>query len=395
MITTPPASGDTAGPLAGLRVLDCATLFAGPLIATQMADFGADVIKVEHPRGDPLRYTGSAKDGHGLWWKVAARNKRSITLDLSGSHGRQTLLDLATSADVLIENFRPGTMERWGLGWDEVSAVNNKLVMVRTTGFGQSGPYSHRPGFGTLAEAMSGFAHITGQPDGPPTLPPFGLADSIAALHGTAAVMFALRERDQISGRGQWIDLSIYEPMVAALGYQATAYDQLGTIQQRRGNRSNNNAPRNTYRTRDRSWVAVSCSTPSIVDRVLRLVGGDKLAQDPRFQTAAQRVEHVEVLDELVGGWIAERDLQHVMAAFEQAQAAIAPVYDIEQLLDDPHVQARGTFTTLEDEDLGPTLIQDVVPRLSRTPGRIRHLGPHLGDANDDVLSKDHERGQS
>lgn len=208
--------------------------------------------------------------------------------------------------------------------------------------------------------------------------------------------MFALRERDQISGRGQWIDLSIYEPMVAALGYQATAYDQLGTIQQRHGNRSNNNAPRNTYRTRDRSWIAVSCSTPSIVDRVLRLVGGDELVQGPpRCQTAAQRVKHVEVLDELVGGWIADRDLQHVMAAFEQAQAAIAPVYDIEQLLDDPHVQVRGTFATLEDEDLGPTVIQDVVPRLSRTPGRIRHLGPRLGHANEDVLSKDHESHQS
>lgn len=392
MTDTPPPDPDdgpadpTAGPLAGLRVLDCATLFAGPLVGTLMADFGADVVKVEHPRGDPLRHTGSARDGHGLWWKVAARNKRSVTLDLGSDDGRDALLELAATADVLIENFRPGTMERWGLGWDELSGANDRLVMVRTTGFGQDGPYASRPGFGTLAEAMSGFAHVTGQPDGPPTLPPFGLADSITALQGTAAVMFALRERDQVSGRGQWIDLSIYEPMVAALGYQATAYDQLGVVQQRRGNRSDNNAPRNTYRTRDDHWVAISCSTPSIVDRVLRLVGGPDLAEDPRFATAALRVDHVDVLDEAVGGWIRTRDLDEVVAAFEEAQAAIAPVYDVAQLIADPHVQERGTFTTVDDDDLGATLVQDVVPRLSRTPGRIRHLGPRLGEANDELL---------
>lgn len=379
-------SSDTVrqGPLRDLRVLDCATLFAGPLVATHMADFGADVIKVEHPRGDALRATGLARDGVGLWWKVVGRNKRCITLDLHAERGRELLLRLAADADVLIENFRPDVMERWGLGWDVLSEINPRLVMVRTTGFGHDGPYSSRVGFGTLAEAMSGFAHITGQPDGPPTLPPFGLADSIAALQGTAAVMFALHERDR-SGRGQWIDLAILEPMIAALGYQATAYDQLGVIQQRFGNRSRNNAPRNTYRTADDRWVAISCSTPSIVNRVLRLVGGDDLADDPRFATAEGRVAAVEELDAAVGGWIEQRPLDDVVAAFEAADAAVAPVYDVEQLLNDPHVQARGAFVPVMDDELGSVTMQDVTPRLSRTPGGIRQAGQPLASANVEV----------
>lgn len=385
-MTTAPT--ERRGPLTDLTVLDCANLFAGPLIGTLMADFGADVIKVEHPRGDAVRSTGLQRDDVGLWWKVVGRNKRPITLALNTDAGRDLLLRLVEDADVLIESFRPGVMERWGLGWEVVSAVNPRLVMVRTTGFGQDGPYASRAGFGTLAEAMSGFAHITGQPDGPPTLPPFGLADSIAALQGTAAVMFALHERDHVSGRGQWVDLAILEPMVAALGYQATAYDQLGVIQQRFGNRSRNSAPRNTYRTADGRWVAISCSTPSIVDRVLRLVGGAALAEDPRFATAAGRVAAVDELDAAVGGWIGQRTVDEVVAAFEQVEAAIAPVYDVEQLLHDPHVQARGTFVPVADDELGTVTMQDVTPRLSRTPGGVRQAGQPLGSANREVYGQ-------
>lgn len=380
---------ETELPLRGLKVIDCATLFAGPLIATTLADYGADVIKVEHPSGDACRATGLQKEGVPLWWKVAGRNKRTVTLNLNKPEGQELLKKMVADADVLIENFRPGRMEKWGLGWEDLSAINPRLIMVRTTGFGQTGPYKQRPGFGTLAEAMSGFAYVTGEPSGPPTLPPFGLADSVAALYGTNAVMFALWERDvQGSGKGQWIDLAIYEPMFAILGYQSTAYQQLGVIQQRNGNRSVNNAPRNIYKTKDGRWVAVSCSAPSIVRRVLTLTGGEAVANDPRFQTARDRVRHVDELDAIVGGWIGARTLDEVLAAFEEAEGAIAPVYDIAQIMADPHYQARETVTLVDDPELGKVAMPNVVPRLSRTPGRIRHAGRPLGADNAEVYAE-------
>lgn len=270
-------------PLAGLRVLDLATLFAGPLAATMLGDFGAEVIKVEHPRKpDPSRGHGPSKDGIGLWWKLLGRNKRTLTLDLSAPGGRDVLLRLAAETDVVIENFRPGTLERWGLGWEELRAVNPRLVLARVTGFGQKGPYAHRPGFGTLAEAMSGFAAVTGEPDGPPTLPPFGLADSIAALATAYAVMTALAYRDRTGG-GQVVDMAIIEPILTVLGPQPLWYDQLGYVQPRTGNRSRNNAPRNTYRTADGHWVAVSTSAQSVAERVMRLVGRPELTEEPWF----------------------------------------------------------------------------------------------------------------
>lgn len=275
-------------------MLDLATLFAGPLAATLLGDFGAEVIKVEHPhRPDPSRGHGPAKDGIGLWWKLLGRNKRTMTLDLSHPGGRDVLLRLTAGTDVVVENFRPGTLERWGLGWDELSAVNPRLVLARVTGFGQFGPYARRPGFGTLAEAMSGFAALTGEPDGPPTLPPFGLADAIAALTTSYAVLAALRGRET-TGRGQVIDLALIEPILTALGPQPLWYDQLGHVQPRTGNRSPNVAPRNTYRTADGSWVAVSTSTESVAGRVMRLVEqarGDRraLVRDRRGAGPARR----------------------------------------------------------------------------------------------------------
>lgn len=374
-----------SGPLAGLRVIDAASLFAGPLIASLLGDFGADVIKIEHPGGDSLRKTGYQKDGVPLWWKVVGRNKRCVTLDLK--RGQDIFKRLVTTADVLIENFRPGTLEGWGIGWNVLSAVNPRLVMVRVTGFGQTGPYRNRPGFGTLAEAMSGFAHITGQPDGPPTLPPFGLADGIAAHYGTFATMFALYERDaKGSGKGQIIDLSIYEPIFALLGYQPTLYDQLGIVQQRCGNRSVNNAPRNTYKTKDGRWVALSASAPSIVDRVLRLTGGAEFAEDPRFKTAAGRLAAIEEINSVVGGWIGRHTLAEVTAAFEQSEGAIAPVFDIAQIFEDPQFQARDDVISVPDDELGSVRMQNVFPFMSRTPGRIRHAGPRKGSHNAEIF---------
>ncbi|MGI5140751.1 MULTISPECIES: CaiB/BaiF CoA transferase family protein [unclassified Streptomyces] len=369
-------------PLTGLRVLDLATLFAGPLAATLLGDFGAEVIKVEHPaKPDPSRGHGPSKNGTGLWWKLLGRNKRTMTLDLSKPGGRTTLLRLAGTADVIVENFRPGTLEKWDLGWDELSAANPRLVLARVTAFGQFGPYARRPGFGTLAEAMSGFAAITGEPDGPPTLPPFGLADSIAGLATAYAVMTALAARDR-TGTGQVVDMAIIEPILTVLGPQPIWYDQLGHVQRRTGNRSQNNAPRNTYRTADGGWVAVSTSAQSVAERVMRLVGRPELVEEPWFATGAERARHADVLDEAVGEWIARRPRAEVLKAFEAAEAAVAPVQDVQDVMTDPQYAALDTITTIPDDpELGRLRMQNVLFRLSATPGAIRWAGrPHGAD---------------
>ncbi|MFJ1607488.1 CaiB/BaiF CoA transferase family protein [Streptomyces sp. NPDC088253] len=381
-------AGTEHGPLTGLRVLDLATLFAGPLAATMLGDFGAEVVKVEHPaKPDPSRGHGPSKDGVGLWWKLLGRNKRTITLDLSRPGGRATLLRLAATADVIIENFRPGTLERWDLGWAELSAANPRLVLARVTAFGQFGPYAHRPGFGTLAEAMSGFAAITGEPDSPPTLPPFGLADSIAGLATAYAVMAALRARDA-SDRGQVVDMAIIEPILTVLGPQPVWYDQLGYVQPRTGNRSANNAPRNTYRTADGSWLAVSTSAQSIAERLMRLVGRPELIEEPWFATGADRARHADVLDEAVGTWIARHRRAEVLDAFEKAEAAVAPIQDVRDVMEDPQYAALDTITTVTDPELGPLRMQNVLFRLSATPGAIRWTGRPHGADTDAVLTE-------
>ncbi|MET8168937.1 CoA transferase [Streptomyces sp. NPDC005329] len=375
-------------PLHGVRVLDLATLFAGPLAATMLGDFGAEVIKVEHPtQPDPSRGHGPSKDGVGLWWKLLGRNKRTITLDLSRPGGRATLLRLAATADVIIENFRPGTLEKWDLGWDALSAANPRLVLTRVTAFGQFGPYAHRPGFGTLAEAMSGFAAITGEPDASPTLPPFGLADSIAGLATAYAVMTALAARGR-TGEGQVVDMAIIEPILTVLGPQPLWYDQLGYVQARTGNRSANNAPRNTYRTADGNWVAVSTSAQSIAERVMRLVGRPDLIDEPWFATGADRAAHADLLDEAVGSWIAARSRTDVLAAFEKAEAAIAPIQDVRDVMEDPQYQALDTITAVDDPELGRIRMQNVLFRLSSTPGAIRWTGRPHGADTEEVLTE-------
>lgn len=375
-------------PLTHLRVLDLATLFAGPLAATMLGDFGAEVIKVEHPtKPDPSRGHGPSKDGVGLWWKLLGRNKRTLTLDLSRPGGRDTLLRLATTADVVIENFRPGTLEKWGLGWKELSAANPRLVLARVTGFGQFGPYAHRPGFGTLAEAMSGFAAITGEPDAPPVLPPFGLADSIAGLATAYAVMTALAARDR-TGEGQTVDMAIIEPILTVLGPQPLWYDQLGHVQPRTGNRSANNAPRNTYRTADGSWVAVSTSAQSVAERVMRLVGRPELIDEPWFGSGAERARYADVLDEAVTAWIARHTREEVIETFEKAEAAVAPIQDVREVMTDPQYRALDTITTVDDPELGPLRMQNVLFRLSATPGAIRWAGRPHGADTDSILTE-------
>ena len=374
------------GPLTGLRVLDLGTVYAAPITAMLLGDWGADVIKVEHPRGDPARTHGLNKDGHGLWWKVIARNKRAITLNFSKPEGQDILRRLVAQADVVIENFRPGVLEKWGLGPAELLKINPAVVVLRVTGFGQTGPYATRRAFGTLAEAMSGLAHQTGEEDGPPTLPPFGLADGVAGLTGAFAVMLALYHRDAAGGAGQVIDLSLLEPLVGILGPGPSVYDQLGIISGRHGNRSSNNAPRNAYLTKDGRWVAISASATSIAERVMHLVGRPDIAEQSWFPRAGERVKHADMIDAPVADWIGDRDYEEVSGAFQDAGAALAPVYDIEQLMNDPHVQEREVITTIDDEDLGPLKMQNLIFRMGGTPGAIRHGGRRLGQDTDSVL---------
>ncbi|NEA15398.1 CaiB/BaiF CoA transferase family protein [Streptomyces halstedii] len=390
-MTTPeqraPDSG--AGPLRGIRVIDASTILAGPLCAQLLGDFGADVVKIEHPvAGDGMRGHGESKDGVPLWWKEISRNKRTVGLSLSDPDGAALFRRLVETADILVENFRPGTLERWGLGPDVLHEINPGLVIVRITGFGQSGPYASRAGFGTLAEAMSGFAHLTGEADGPPTLPAFGLADTICGIAASSAATMALyhRDRDPLR-RGQVVDMSLIEPIMAAVGPSPTVYDQLGIVSRRHGNRSTNNAPRNTYRTRDGHWVAVSTSAQKIAERVMELIGHQEVVDEAWFATGAGRAEHADLLDDLVGGWIAERTREGVIAEFTAAGAAVAPVYDARDLVEDPHIRDTGMLTTVEDDDFGPLLMHNVMWRMSGTPGRIRFTGRHLGADTDEVLT--------
>jgi crotonobetainyl-CoA:carnitine CoA-transferase CaiB-like acyl-CoA transferase len=382
-------SGETPdGPLQGIRVLDASTILAGPLTCQILGDFGAEVIKLEHPqRGDGMRGHGLAKDGEPLWWKMVARNKRTVGLNLGDPAGAQVFRRLAATADVVVENFRPGTLERWGLGYDTLAADNPKLVLLRITGFGQRGPYARRPAFGTLVEAMSGFAHLTGQPDGPPTLPAFGLADSIAGIAGAAAVSMALYHRDARGGRGQEIDLDLLSPIMTAVGPGVIYADQLGVDQQRTGNRSTNNAPRNTYLTCDGHWVAISTSADTIAARVMHLVGHPEVVDEPWFATGRQRAAHADELDAYVGDWIRARTRDEVTRLFDEAGAAVAPVYPPSELLEDPQVQAVEMITTVDDPDLGAVRMQNVMWRMGSTPGRIRSTGRPLGADTDSVLA--------
>lgn len=358
-----------------------------------LADFGADVIKIEHPtKGDPVRGHGYSKDGQSLWWANIGRNKSTLALNLGNAQGAEIFLDLIEQSDVLIENFRPGTLERWGIGPEQLHARNPQLIIARVTGFGQFGPYAHRAGFGTLAESMSGFATMTGESDGPPTLPPFALADGISALAISQAIMFALYAQKNPSSegfdKGQVIDLAIIEPILAILGPHATVYDQLKIIPARTGNRSVNNSPRNTYLTLDDKWLAVSTSAQSIAERVMVLVGHPEVLHEEWFREGSTRAQHADLLDEYVGSWISQRNADEVVREFEKAEAAVAPIYNIADVMEDPQFQALQTIITVDDEVLGPIKMQNVLYRMDHTPGQVRWSGRAIGADTRAILSE-------
>jgi crotonobetainyl-CoA:carnitine CoA-transferase CaiB-like acyl-CoA transferase len=367
--------------LEGLRVVDMATVLAGPGAARYLADFGADVIKVEAPTGDATRGMGwrDPDDGETYMWKLLGRNKRAVVLDLKSDDGLSAMRRLVERADVLIENFRPGTLERLDLAPADLLAANPRLVVLRVTGFGQDGPYAARPGFATLAEAMSGFAAINGEPDGPPLLPPIALTDEITALVGAFAVMVALRARDR-TGAGQVIDVNLLESMLQCMGPLPSAWAHLGELQPRLGSGIPYTVPRGTYRCADDVWVAVSTSAESVAARVLSLVG---VGDDPRFKTFGDRAEHREELEGILADWIAARPSQEVLAEFEAAHAAIAPVYTMADLLADPHVRARESVVEVDG-----VVMPGLVARLSATPGAVRHPGRPLGADTEAVLAE-------
>ncbi|HEY3066024.1 MAG TPA: CoA transferase [Methylomirabilota bacterium] len=372
------------GALAGLRVIDCSRLIAGGVLGTLLADHGADVVKVENPRGgDPLR-TWLGERGQ-LWWKVYARGKRSITLNLTHPDGQALLRRLARGADVVIENYVPGTFEKWGLGWDSLSAENPRLVFARVSGWGQDGPYRDRPGFGTMVEAMSGFAVTTGPADAPPTLPSFPMADMVAALAGAAAVLAALRHRDLVSGRGQVVDISLYEPLLSVLGPDAARHALDGTVRTRHGNTSDNASPRGTYRTRDGRWVALSASTPASAQALFTALGLGAMLEDPRFATNDARVAHNDLVDAALTRAIGERSREDMHHLFETLDLTASPVYDIEDIARDPHVVARGILVDVPDPALGTVRMTAPTPRLADTPATVRWTGPALGAHNAEV----------
>ncbi len=367
--------------LEGLRVIDLATVFAGPGAARHLADFGADVVKVEAPAGDGVRRMGWFPPGGGdsYTWKLLGRNKRTVVADLKTDPGRALFWALAEQADVLIENFRPGTLERLGLGPDVLAARNPRLVVLRVTGFGQDGPYSSRPGFATMAEAMSGFAAINGEPDGPPLLPPIALTDEVTAIAGAFAVMVALRDRDR-TGLGQMIDVNLLESMLQMMSALPSAAAHLGYEQPRLGSGIPYSVPRGTYRCADNRWVAISTSAESVAQRVLALLG---LGDDERFATFAGRGVHREELDAVVTAWVGHRASAEVIAAFEEAEAAIAPVYTMSEVLADPHVRARNVFIEVDG-----IVMQGSVARFSRTPAEMRWAGRALGADTDEVRAE-------
>jgi len=374
--------------LSGVRVADISNFLAAPMASMFLGDYGAEVVKVEHPsRGDEMRFWGENKKGVGLYYKVINRNKKSVTADLRTPIGVEIVKRLVRTADVVIENYRPGTLEKWGLGYDVLSEVNPRIVMLRITGFGQTGPYSHKPGFGTLAEAFAGAAHITGFPDRPPLLPAFGLGDSTAGLAGAFLTMVALFERERHGGRGQVVEFAIYEPLLTLLGPQVVNYDQLGLVQERSGSRLPFTAPRNTYRTRDGKWVAIAGSAQSIFERICRALERPELIADPRFRDNRIRMENAAELDAELQSAIERFDLDALIRRFEQHEAAVAPVNNVAQIFADPHYAARQNITAVPDEELGgPLRMQNVVGNFSRTPGAIRRAGPRLGEHNREVL---------
>jgi crotonobetainyl-CoA:carnitine CoA-transferase CaiB-like acyl-CoA transferase len=390
-VTADGATGQdsSSGPLAGIRVLDVAQIFAGPGMCAYLGDYGADVIKVEHPRGgEKVRSMGPVRDGQGLWWKVLSRNKRSLAMDLGTPEGADLLVELVKTADVLVESFRPGHFEKWGLTPERLMAANPRLIMLRVSGFGQTGPYAPRAAFGSVIEGMSGFASINGSPGGPPTIAPMALGDAATMMAGAFAIMVALHHRDQSGGPGQVIDMPLLMPLLSMMWVQVVGYDQLGILEERIGNRIPYSAPRNVYRTADDKYVVTSCSTLDTSRRAMLMIGRQDIADEPWFQVAATRTlgEHGDLIDAAFADWVQQRSRAEVMATSEQCKVPMGPIFDAADIVNDPHIVGTGMLTEVPDPDFGQIKMVSPFGRMSVSPGRIRSSGPALGAHSDEVL---------
>jgi len=380
-------SPSARGPLNGVRVVDLSRLVAGNAVSSQLADFGAEVLKIEDPaRGDPLRAWQTK--GVSVHWKLYARNKKSVALSLREAKGRELLLDLAASSEVLIENFRPGTLEKIGLGPEILHASNPGLVIVRVSGWGQDGPYRDRPGFGTLVESMSGYAARTGFPDREPVLPPTALADMVAGLYGAFAVMVALRRVEVEGGAGQIIDLPLLDPLFSFIATEAPIYNLTGAIRPRTGSRSETTSPRNVFKTKDGRYIGISASIQAMSERLFRAIGRADMIADPRFHNNTARVTNAAACEAPIVEFIGARTLDENMAIFEAAEVTASPVYDIDQFLADPHVQARGIVVDVPDAQLGELTMHNIIPRLADTPGRLRRPAPEIGEHTAEILGQ-------
>jgi crotonobetainyl-CoA:carnitine CoA-transferase CaiB-like acyl-CoA transferase len=377
---------EAKGALSDIRILDLSRLFAGNVLTQVLGDFGAEVIKVEPPTGDTLRDWKTA--GVPTHWKVYSRNKKSLALDLRQDRAKDMLRGLLPSAAVFIESFRPGVLEEMGLAPEALLAINPKLVIVRISGWGQDGPYHRRPGFGTVIEGMSGFASMNGFADREPVLPPMYLADGVAGLYGASAVMIAVRAAEAPGGRGQVVDLPLYDPLLAIMGPHAANYRLTGKVKPRVGSRSTNSAPRNAYRCSDGKYVGLSGSIQSMAERIFRTIGRDDLIDDPRFRTNADRIRNVDELDAIVAEYMGRHTQAEVVEIMDKAQVTVGPIYDISQIMQDPHVVEREILADYQDPDVGAFPMHHVVPRMDGTPGSIRTPAPRLGQHNRAILAE-------
>jgi formyl-CoA transferase len=378
-----------AGPLAGIKVLELGTLIAGPLCSRMLGDFGAEVIKIEAPEGgDQLRQWRKMYEGTSLWWYTQARNKKSVTLNLRSVEGQEIVRRLAAEADVVVENFRPGALEKWNIGWPQLSAVNPRLVMVRLSGFGQDGPYRDRPGFGVVAESMGGMRYVTGYPDRPPVRLGISIGDSIAALHGVIGAMMALHQRNVNGGKGQYVDVALYEAVFNMMESLIPEFDVLGFKRERAGNELPGITPSNTYATRDGKFVIIGANNDSIFKRLMTAMARGDLANDPTLATNDGRAPRARELDYAIETWTREHDLDALLEALERAEVPSGRVYDPEDIVNDPHYAARRMLEQWKLPDGTPMKIPGIVPKLSDTPGETRWLGPKLGEHNAEVLTR-------
>ncbi|SEH43864.1 Crotonobetainyl-CoA:carnitine CoA-transferase CaiB [Halobacillus karajensis] len=386
--------------LEGVKVLELGSLIAGPFAGRLMAEFGADVIKVEPPKkGDPLRDWRHIYEGTSLWWRLQSRNKKSITVDLKSNEGQEIIKSLVKECDVVIENFRPGTLEKWNLGYEELSSINPGLVMVRVSGYGQTGPYRDKPGFGSIGESMGGLRHLTGHPDLPPTRVGISLGDSLAAMYSVIGAMMAIYHRDvKGTGKGQVVDVALYEAVFSLMEGSLPEFDKLGAVRERTGSSLPGIAPSNTYQCRDGKYIVIGGNGDAIFKRLMNVIGRADLAEDERFQKNSGRADHADFLDEVIEDWTRTMDFEHALEKLDEARVPAGPIYSIEDIVKDEHYLSRDMIQDYQLNEEESLKIPGVVPKMSETPGGTKWLGPELGQHTEEVmkswLSYDREKIQ-